>query len=312
MQMPSTVPAPFEALFAGSSEGDRAAVDLLCELVDASSDVLLEVNGRRVPLPTSMRSLLQRGVDHLRRGDDIRRSMGRRPARTLLQPVVHLASGDTAGYEALSDLSSRDLQGADSWFRDAAVLGLGEEFELVLLTLALEELATIPDAMYLSVNVSPRTAASAHLRELLGEVDGRRLVLELTEHMPVDDYTALNVALDGLRESGIRVAVDDAGAGYSSLNHILLVRPEIVKLDASLIRDVDTDIARRSLVSGLARFTAEIGAACVAEGVETDAQALTLQELGVTFGQGWHLGPPRRRNERGRGAAVRESSPGPR
>jgi len=306
--MPSTVPAPFEALFAGSSEGDRAAVDLLCRLVDASSDVLLEVNGRRVPLPASLRTLLQRGVDHLRRGDDIRRSLGRAPARTLLQPVVHLGTAQTAGYEALSDLSTRDLEGADSWFRDAAVLGLGEEFELVLLTLALEELRSLPDGVYLSVNVSPRTVLSAHLAALLDEVDTARLVLELTEHMPVDDYASLNVALDELRRRGIRIAVDDAGAGFSSLNHILLIRPEIVKLDVSLIREVDTDVARRSLVSGLCHFTAEIGADCVAEGVETDGQARTLRELGVTYGQGWHLGPPRRRRSRRAVGAVTEST----
>ncbi|MBJ7593630.1 MAG: EAL domain-containing protein [Candidatus Dormibacteraeota bacterium] len=310
--MSSTVPAPFEALFAGSSEGDRAAVDLLCRLVDASSDVLLEVNGRRVPLPANLRTLLQRAVDHLRRGDDIRRSLGRAPARTLLQPVVHLGTAQVAGYEALSDLSTRDLQGADSWFRDAAVLGLGEEFELVLLTLALEELQTLPDDVYLSVNVSPHTATSPHLRELLRDVDATRIVLELTEHMPVEDYVALNVALKRLRRRGIRVAVDDAGAGFSSLNHILLIRPEIVKLDVSLIRDVDTDLARRSLVSGLCHFTAEIGADCVAEGVETDAQARTLRELGVTYGQGWHLGPPRRRRNRRAVAALKGSTQGPR
>ncbi|MGH7721582.1 MAG: EAL domain-containing protein [Candidatus Dormibacteria bacterium] len=306
--MPSTVPAPFEALFAGSSEGDRAAVDLLCKLVDTDSDVLLEVNGRRVPLPASLRSLLQRAVDHLRRGDDIRRSLGRAPARTLLQPVVHLVTTRAAGYEALSDLSTRDLRGADSWFRDAAVLGLGEEFELVLLSLALEELRTLPETVYLSVNVSPTVAMSAHLPVLLRQVDGHRLVLELTEHMPVDDYGALNAALKRLRRRGIRVAVDDAGAGFSSLNHILLIRPEIVKLDVSLIRDVDSDVARRSLVSGLCHFSAEIGADCVAEGVETDAQARTLRDLGVTYGQGWHLGPPRRRRSR-RGAVPVTGSP---
>jgi EAL domain-containing protein (putative c-di-GMP-specific phosphodiesterase class I) len=310
--MPSTVPAPFEALFAGSSEGDRAAVDLLCRLVDAGSDVNLEVNGRRVPLPTSLRSLLQRAVDHLRRGGDIRRSLGRAPARTLLQPIVHLATTETAGYEALSDLSTRDLQGADNWFHDAAVLGLGEEFELVLLTLALEELHSLPESVYLSVNVSPTTAMSTHLPELLRDIDAQRLVLELTEHVPVEDYAALNVALKRLRRRGIRIAVDDAGAGFSSLNHILLIRPEIVKLDVSLIRDVDGDVARRSLVSGLCHFTAEIGAQCVAEGVETDAQARTLRDLGVSYGQGWHLGPPRRRRARRAAAAVRESPTGPR
>jgi EAL domain-containing protein (putative c-di-GMP-specific phosphodiesterase class I) len=310
--MPSTVPAPFEALFAGSSEGDRAAVDLLCRLVDASSDVLLEVNGRRVPLPASLRSLLQRGVDHLRRGDDIRRSLGRAPARTLLQPVVHLASSRVAGYEALSDLSTRDLEGTDSWFRDAAVLGLGEQFELVLLTLALEEVDALPAGAYLSVNVSPQTAMSPNLPRLLATVDQSRLVLELTEHTPVDDYTALNSALARLRRRGIRVAVDDAGAGFASFNHILLIRPEIVKLDVSLIRDVDSDDARRSLVTGLCHFTAEIGAACVAEGVETDAQARVLRELGVAYGQGWHLGPPRRRRHRRAATAVRGSSTDPR
>jgi EAL domain-containing protein (putative c-di-GMP-specific phosphodiesterase class I) len=310
--MPSTVPAPFEALFAGSNEGDRAAVDLLCRLVDVDSEVVLEVDGRRVPLPTSLRSLLQRAVDHLRLGDDIRRSLLRAPARTLLQPVMHLSTARTAGYEALSDLSTRELEGADSWFRNAALLGLGEEFELVLLTLALEELASLPESVYLSVNVSPRTVTSPHLAELLRGVDGGRLVLELTEHMPVEDYVSLNLALKRLRQTGIRVAIDDAGAGFASLNHILLIRPDIVKLDVSLIRGIDTDMARRSLVGGLCTFTAEIGADCVAEGVETDAQATTLRELGVAFGQGWHLGPPRRRRVRRGGDELRGSAPGPR
>ncbi len=308
--MPSTVPAPFEALFAGSSPDDRAAVDLLCRLVDANSEVVLEVKGTRVPLPGSLRMLLQRAVDHLRRGDDIRRSLGRVPARTLLQPVVHLGTDEVAGYEALSDLSTRDLEGADSWFRDAAVLGLGEEFELVLLTLALEELETLPDNVYLSVNVSPSTAMSPHLPRLLQTVDGARLVLELTEHMPVEDYVPLNVALKRLRRSGIRIAVDDAGAGFSTLNHILLTRPEIVKLDASLIRGLETDVARRSLVAGLCQFIAEMGADCVAEGVETDAQARILRDLGVSYGQGWHLGPPRPRQSRRTHATIKGSTQG--
>jgi EAL domain-containing protein (putative c-di-GMP-specific phosphodiesterase class I) len=306
--MPSTVPAPFEALFAGSSEGDRAAVDLLCRLVDSSSEVVLDVDGRRVPLPASLRSLLQRAVDHLRRGDDIRRSFGTAPARTLLQPVVNLATSIVAGYEALSDISDRDTKSANSWFRDAAVLGLGEEFELVLLRLALEELATLPADTYLSVNVSPTTILSPRLPGFLRGFDETRLVLELTEHAPVDDYGRLNAALKRLRRRGIRLAVDDAGAGFSSLNHILLVRPDIVKLDVSLIRGVDTDVARRSLVRGLCHFTAEIGADCIAEGVETDAQARTLRDLGVGHGQGWHLGPPRQRGQR-RGTADVTGSP---
>lgn len=305
--MPTTVPAPFEALFAGASEGDQAAVDLLCRLVDASSEVLLDVDGRSVPLPASLRTLLQRAVDHLRRGHDIRRSFGRVPARTLLQPVVHLATSQVAGYEALSDISARGTQNANSWFRDAAVLGLGEELELVLLSLALQQMPGLPAQAYLSVNISPRTLLSPRLAGCLRGVDGQRLVLELTEHSPVDDYATLNAALKRLRRRGIRLAVDDAGAGFSSLNHILLIRPDIVKLDVSLIRDVDTDVARRSLVSGLCHFTTEIGADCIAEGVETPAQARTLQDLGVGFGQGWHLGAPRLRRPRPATAELRGS-----
>ena len=291
--MPHNVPAPFEALFVESGESERDAVELLCTLVDASSDVMLDVNGRRVPLPDALRRLLVRAVDHLRRGGDIRRSLGREPARTLLQPVVELSSGVIAGFEALSDLGSRDLRGADSWFRDAAVLGVGVQFELVLLALALHELESLPARSYLSVNVSPAALLSPKLAGLLRGVDAQRLVLELTEHAPVSDYSALNGALRRLRRRGIRVAVDDAGAGFSSLHHILLVRPDIVKLDASLVRGIERDVARRALVRGLCHFTAEIGAQCVAEGVENAPQADTLRELGVSFGQGWLLGAPR-------------------
>ena len=290
--MPSTVPAPFESLFAGQDRNDRAAEARVCTLVDGCDEIILEVDGRRVPLPTSLRTLLQRGVDHLRRGDDIRRSLGRAPARTLLQPVVHLATGRVAGYEALSDLSTRELESTASWFRDAAVLGLGEELELGLLALALGELAGLRADEYLSVNVSPATLTSTHLEALLSDVDGERLVLELTEHVPVTDYATVNAAVKRMRARGIRLAVDDAGAGFSSLHHILLIRPDIVKLDVSLVRDVDRDPARRSLVDALCRFTRDIGCSCVAEGVETDAQARSLRALGVDFGQGWHLGPP--------------------
>ncbi|MHB8717984.1 MAG: EAL domain-containing protein [Candidatus Dormibacteria bacterium] len=303
--MPASVPAPFSALFAGNRDGDRAAVDLLCQLVDAGSEVRLEVDGRAVAMPAPLRSLLQRAVDHLRRGDDIRRSFDRAPARTLLQPVVRLSDGAVAGYEALSDLPTRDLHGTDGWFRDAAVLGLGEEVELVLLALALEELAALPQGAYLSVNLSPATLLAPRLGTLLPRSDLQRIVLELTEHMPVDDYVAFNRALRPLRTRGLRLAVDDCGAGFSSLHHILAIRPDIVKLDASLISGIDGDVARRSLVSGLTHFTAEIGAVCIAEGVETGAQATTLRELGVSHGQGWLFGAPRRRRARRSRAAAR-------
>ena len=143
--MPSTVPAPFEALFAGSSEGDRAAVDLLCSLVDASSEVVLEVerDARAAAARRCARCCSARSITCVAATTSAARSAARRRA-PCCSPWCTWAPREIAGYEALSDLSTRDLEGTDSWFRDAAVLGLGEEFELVLLTLALEELQGLP------------------------------------------------------------------------------------------------------------------------------------------------------------------------
>lgn len=292
--MRTSVPASFEALFGGSNDGDRVAVEQLCRLVDAGSEVTLDVDGRRVALPASIRTLLQRAVEHLRRGDDIRRSLGAVPVTTLLQPVVDLASGAVVGYEALSDLNLRPNQDAQTWFRDAAVLGLHDDDGVLLVALALRELDRLPKHTYLSINLSPVTLLSPHLLELLRDVDTNRLVFEITEHLPVADYGVLDVPVRQLRERGVRVAVDDAGAGFASLQHILSLRPEIVKLDASLIRGIETDEARHSLIAGLRTFIADIPADCVAEGVETHSQAAILRKLGISHGQGWYLGPPRR------------------
>jgi EAL domain-containing protein (putative c-di-GMP-specific phosphodiesterase class I) len=117
-------------------------------------------------------------------------------------------------------------------------------------------------------------------------------VIEVTEHVPVEDYDALNAHLEGLRARGTRLAIDDAGAGFASLRHILLLHPDVIKLDVSLTRGVEDDIARRALASAFISFAAEIGATIVAEGIETRTQFETLRRLGVRYGQGWYLARP--------------------
>jgi len=130
------------------------------------------------------------------------------------------------------------------------------------------------------------------LVELMSELPGHRLVLEITEHATVEDYDALRAALRPLRGRGVSVAIDDAGAGYSSLRHILALEPDLIKLDMSLTRNICLDPARKALAAALISFARETGSRIIAEGVETAAELATLQSLGVEKAQGYFLGRP--------------------
>jgi len=117
-------------------------------------------------------------------------------------------------------------------------------------------------------------------------------VIEVTEHSRIDDYAAIRTAFEAARQRGLRLAIDDAGAGFASFNHILALAPDLIKLDLSLIRGVDTDPNRRSLAAALVSFSRQLGVDIIAEGIETPAELATLKELGVGYGQGFLLGRP--------------------
>jgi PAS domain S-box-containing protein len=211
----------------------------------------------------------------------------------LFQPILELASGKPVGAEALARFTGEPYRPPNEWFTDAASVGLGVELELSAMRAALSALDQLPAGTYLSLNAAPSTVTSPALREMLrGGVVAGRVVLELTEHVGVADYTELGRALDGLRAMGVRLAVDDAGSGFSSLQHILNLRPDIIKLDRALVEGIDNDPARRALAGALLTFAAEIGAQVVAEGIENQREQTVLRRLGVRYGQGFHLGRP--------------------
>jgi EAL domain-containing protein (putative c-di-GMP-specific phosphodiesterase class I) len=210
----------------------------------------------------------------------------------VFQPIVDLQEGTIVGVEALARFGTEPERTPDSWFAEAAVAGLRTDLELLAVAAALAQLEAIPSRAYLSVNVSPDTVMSPRFLSLLEGPLGGRVVVEITEHAAVDDYSALKRALDELRLRGARVAVDDTGAGFTTLAHIHRLLPDIIKLDISLTHDIDRDPVRRSLVASLMDFAAECGAAVTAEGIETRAQGDTLRDLGVPFGQGWYLAEP--------------------
>lgn len=209
-----------------------------------------------------------------------------------LQPIVNLFTGDLAGAEALARF--HDGRSPDVWFREARDAGLSCELEALAFTKALAALEHLPPYTYLSVNASPALILEGGFvqRLLAAGAPLDRLVIEITEHLAINDYPAINGVLAPLRERGVRLAVDDTGAGYASLSHVLQLRPNMIKIDRSLIAHLSSDRARRSLVTALVLLALDIGATVTGEGVETPAELDTLVELGVDGAQGYLLARP--------------------
>ena len=208
------------------------------------------------------------------------------------QPIFDLKDNGVVGVEALARFTSPPDRSTDTWLAEAEAVGRLLELEMACLRTALRDLDRLPEETYLSLNVSPATAIAPELHEVLDCLPAERVVLEMTEHARVDDYPALKAALAVFRERGFRLAIDDAGAGFASLRHIVLLHPDFIKLDMTLTRDVHVDATRRALVVALVAFGSQIGARVVAEGVETPEQLATLLEAGVHFGQGFYLARP--------------------
>jgi EAL domain-containing protein (putative c-di-GMP-specific phosphodiesterase class I) len=180
----------------------------------------------------------------------------------------------------------------DQWFAEAATVGLGTELELSAITAALVRLADLDPDWIVAVNLSPTTMLTPDFQDLIADVDLHRLAFEVTEHQPIVDYHALRAATAQLRERGALISIDDAGAGYASFRHILKLNPDVIKLDITLTRDVDSDPIKRALAASLVRFAEEIGAAITAEGIETQAELDALRALGIHYGQGFFIARP--------------------
>lgn len=206
------------------------------------------------------------------------------------QPMVELDGGEVIGYEALTRF--RDGVAPASRFAEAAGLGLGAELELSTLAAAIEASRRLPLGTFLSVNVTPSLVLDRHdeLARLVGSA-GRPVVVELTEHDVVDDYTSLRSAIHDVGPD-VRVSIDDAGAGFASLRHVVMLEPDFVKLDRTWVTGIDVDPTRQAMVAGLAHFARTTGCDLVAEGIEMEAERAALRELDVRFGQGYLLGRP--------------------
>jgi|GEM_PF-1919719 len=217
--------------------------------------------------------------------------VAQRAFHLVYQPIVHLDSGDVAGVEALCRFT--DGTPPERRFQEAEKLGLAPDLDLGIIDLVLEQLPQLPGG-YVSINLSPSTLLDARLGErlLADGVPASRIVIEVTEHARITDYDRAQELVDALRASGMRLAVDDAGAGYSTFRHVLRLRPDMIKMDRSITQNIDGDTARRALATALVIFAGELGATVVAEGVETDAEVLALRRAGIHRAQGYVMARP--------------------
>ncbi len=207
----------------------------------------------------------------------------------VFQPIVELGTGAVVGHEALTRFA--DGTRPDRVFAGARRCGLEPELESATLRAAVAAAEALPGEAWVSLNVSPALIlAGVELRAVLA-ARTRPIILEITEHDTVEDYGALRSAFVALG-SGLRLAVDDAGAGAANFHHLVELRPQFVKVDIGLVRGVNADLTRQALIVALLHFAAATDCHVIAEGIETEAERAVLEKLGVPFGQGYLFGPP--------------------
>jgi EAL domain-containing protein (putative c-di-GMP-specific phosphodiesterase class I) len=216
---------------------------------------------------------------------------GRRRLRAVFQPVVALATGHVAGYEALSRFPTLPDRTPASVFAEARRCGLAPELESAAIRNALRAGARRPKGTWLALNVSPRALGSAEVVEALPD-DLCDIVVEITEQELVTDDQAVETAIAQLRDRGARIAVDDAGSAYAGLAHIVRVQPEIIKLERTLVAGVRSRPDKAALIDCFVGFAQRTGGLVCAEGIESLDDLAVLADLDVSYGQGFALARP--------------------
>lgn len=210
----------------------------------------------------------------------------------VFQPIVDLRTNRVVGFESLARFSAEPYRTPDVWFSEAGLVGRAVELETQAIRMALARVAELPPDVYVTVNASPETIVKGALADVLRGHSLDRIVVEVTEHQAIERYEDISEAVAPLQHEGLRIAIDDAGAGYASFRHVLNLHPHIIKLDNSITRAIDVDRSRRALAAALCGFARETGCGIVAEGVETQSELDAVRALGIGKAQGYHLGRP--------------------
>lgn len=212
----------------------------------------------------------------------------------VFQPVADLESGQDFYLEGLTRLDATVGYTVPDLLSLARRVGMGAELELAFIRSVLAASESRFGHVPVAVNLSEETLLSDRLAPEIAHVQPERVIFELTEHAPVRDYPALREKVAQYRAQGIRIAIDDTGAGYTTLRHILDLKPDILKLDLAMAARVDTDAEALALIRFLQAYGYATGTALVVEGIERDAQVEALLAVGVRYAQGFRIGRPER------------------
>ena len=255
---------------------------------DAAADAL----GAAIDYAAIAAHLLAPGLADLGKRDvrrqELETILRERCFESVFQPIIDLETERAVGYEALTRFHNGIRP--DLVFAEAQAVGIGAELEMATIASVLEQACRLPKDTWVSVNVSPATICDDRFRRQLEGYPGL-LVLELTEHDRVDDYERVRRCMAEFADS-VWLSVDDAGSGFASLQHILELDPDYIKLDRSWVMGIDHDVARQALVAGLGHFSDRFGCTLIAEGIETEDELATLRQLAAPLGQGFLLGIP--------------------
>jgi EAL domain-containing protein (putative c-di-GMP-specific phosphodiesterase class I) len=247
---------------------------------------------RSATLTSDPRAMGTQSFDYMALGVALQEVIAGGGPDMVFQPIVELRGSRIIGLEALARFPPARGYPTNVWFSAAGKVGLLTELELSAASVAITRCQKFPSDAFISINLSPSTLASDRFQGVAAMVPSTRLVIEVSETAAVNDYEMLHAILRPLREEGARLACDDAGAGFASLRHILQLAPDIIKLDITLTRGIDSDPSGRALAAALISFASETGTMVVAEGIETAAECDELIALGVEYGQGYFLGHP--------------------
>lgn len=222
----------------------------------------------------------------------VREAIDGQKIEIVVQPIVNVTTGRVHAYEALARFSGAGPASPAYWLTLAEPLGMRVELELACLERSLWLLDDLPAGASLSVNLSASALHDPRTASMLLNDHPERLIVELTEEGLTKDLRSLRVDLAPLLSSGIKLAVDDMGAGYSNLRQVIEIAPSLLKLDRTLVHGIDQDPAQTMLIDALTGYAQRTGAQIVAEGIETEAELEVLRALGIAYGQGYLLGRP--------------------
>ena len=286
-----------EEMFLGARGAAAAQVDYFLLHADVRAHVGAAIEDGLVRKDMS-RQVILRGsgrlsvayAAHMQR---LERLLQARELRFVYQPIVRRGTRDVYAQEALCRASDPLFRDPNVLFDAAVQRGAIWRLGRLVRQIAPGPLTKLPEEQCMFVNLHPAEVADPELEQSVDPMLSKRVVFELTERGAIPDLARFRESIDRLRDRGFRIAIDDLGAGYASLNAVALLEPDFLKIDMTIIRGIEESLSRSRLVRRIVEFADDQGIQVIAEGVETEAEADVVERLGCHLLQGYYFGRPR-------------------